>query len=56
MGLKGWLTSNGMNPFGVISLVLFFASFLAVLMWTCTRSRQELEVQSRLWEEDEDYG
>lgn len=56
MGLKGLLTSLGMNPVGVISLVLFFASFLAVLLWTFTRSRQELEVQSRLWEDDEDHG
>ena len=56
MGLKGWLTSMGLNPFGLISLGLFFASFLAILMWTFTRSRQEIEVQSRLWEDDDDHG
>ena len=55
MGLKGLLTSLGMNPFGLIALVLFFVSFLAVLIWTLTRSRQEIELQSRLWEEDEDH-
>ena len=56
MGLRGLMSSLGMNPFGLLSLVLFFVSFLAVLMWTCTRSRQELELQSRLWEEDEEHG
>jgi hypothetical protein len=54
MGLKGLMTGLGMNPFALVSLVLSFSAFVAVLVWTCTRSRQELEVQSRLWEDDED--
>jgi hypothetical protein len=56
VGLKGLMSGLSMNPFGVISLVLFLSSFLAVLVWTCTRTRQEIEEQSRLWEDDEDHG
>jgi cbb3-type cytochrome oxidase subunit 3 len=53
MGFKGLMSDLGMNPFGLVSLVLCFASFLAILLWTGTRSRHEIERQSRLWEDDE---
>ena len=55
MGLKGLLTSLEMNPFGIVSMILFSASFVAVLIWMFTRSKQEIETQSRLWEDDEDH-
>jgi cbb3-type cytochrome oxidase subunit 3 len=53
MGLKGLLSSAGMNVFAIVALVLFFIAFLAILIWTLTRSQQEIEAQSRLWEDDE---
>ncbi len=55
MGLKGLLSGLGLNPFGLIALVLSLGTFLAILVWTLTRSRQELERQARLWEEHEDH-
>ena len=39
---------------GTIALVLFFCAFVGILIWTLTRPRQEIEAQSRLWEDDED--
>mgnify|MGYP001036826942 FL=1 len=39
---------------GTIALVLFFAAFVGIVIWTCTRSRQDMEAQSRLWEDEED--
>jgi cbb3-type cytochrome oxidase subunit 3 len=54
MGLKGLMSSLGMNLYAVIALVLFFGSFLAIAVWAFTRPQKEIEAQSRLWEEDED--
>ncbi len=54
MGLKGLMTGMGMTPFALVSLVLSFSAFVAVLVWTFTRSRQELDAQSRLWEDDDE--
>ena len=55
MGLKGLLTSVGMNPFGLTALVLSFTAFVAVVLWTLTRPKREIEAQSRLWEEEDDH-
>lgn len=54
MDTKGLMSSLGMNWYAMVSLVLFFCSFLTVLVWTLTRPRQEIESQSRLWEDDDD--
>lgn len=53
MGLKGLMSSMGMDPFAMISLLLFFGSFVTILIWTYTRPKQDIESLSRLWEDDE---
>jgi hypothetical protein len=50
------MSGLGMNAFALISLVLSCSAFVAVLIWTCTRSRRELDAHARLWEDDEDRG
>lgn len=55
MGLKGLMSGMGMNVFGMISLVLAASAFVAIVIWTFTRPRKELETYSRLWEEEEDH-
>jgi hypothetical protein len=54
MGLKGLMTSLGMNWYGLVALVLFFGSFVSIVVWTLTRPRKEIEAQSRLFEDDDD--
>ena len=54
MGLKGLMTSMGMNGFAEAGLVLSFLAFMAVLVWAMTRSRDEMEAKSRLWMEEDD--
>ena len=54
MGLKGLMSSLGMDLYGMIALILFFGSFVSIIVWTLTRPRHEIEAQSRLWEDDED--
>jgi hypothetical protein len=50
MGLKGLMT--GLGVYDAIGLVLSFSAFVAIVVWTCTRPRKEIEAQSRLWEDD----
>jgi hypothetical protein len=50
------MSSLGMNWYALVALVLFFCSFVSIVVWTFTRPRQEIEAQSRLWEDDEDVG
>ena len=54
MDLKGLMSSLGMNWYALVALVLFFCSFVSIVVWTFTRPRHEIESQSRLWEDDED--
>jgi hypothetical protein len=54
MDIKGLMSSMGMNIYGLIALVLFFVSFVGIVVWTLTRPRKEIEAQSRLYEDDED--
>jgi hypothetical protein len=48
------MSAMGMDLYGLIALVLFFGSFVSIIIWTLTRPRQEIEAQSRLWEDDEE--
>jgi hypothetical protein len=54
MDIKGLMSSMGMNIYGLIALVLFFVTFVSIVVWTLTRPRKEIEAQSRLYEDDED--
>ena len=54
MGLKGFMSSLGMNWYGLVALVLFFVSFVSIVVWALTRPRKEIEEQSRLYEDDDD--
>jgi len=54
MGLKGLMSEMGMNAFAVLALVLFFGSFLAILLWTMTRSRREIEAHANIPLQDDD--
>jgi hypothetical protein len=54
MDLKGLMSSMGMNIYALIALVLFFGSFVSIVIWTLTRPRSEIQAQSRLYEDDED--
>ncbi len=54
MGLKGLMSSLGMDVFALVGLALFFCTFLGIVIWAYTRPRKEIERLSRLWEDDED--
>jgi cbb3-type cytochrome oxidase subunit 3 len=54
MGLKGLMTSLGMNWIALIALVVFFCAFLGILIWTWTRPRGQMEARARLPVDDED--
>lgn len=43
-----------LGTLGTIALLLFFGVFVGIVVWTYTRPRQEIEAQSRLWEDEED--
>ena len=43
---------GGIEVFGVVSILLFFACFLGVLIWTLTRTKPYLDSASRLPLED----
>ena len=53
MVLKSVLAGLNLNWLGVLSLLLAFAGFVAVLVWTFTRPREQIEAESRLWMDDE---
>jgi hypothetical protein len=54
MGLKGLLSGLGLNVFAVTALTAFFVLFVVIVVWTCTRSRREIECQARLPLEEDD--
>ena len=54
MGLKGLMSGLGMNAFAVAGLVVFFALFGAIIVWTWTRPQREIECQARLPLEEDD--
>jgi len=43
-----------LGTLGAIALLLFFGVFVGIVVWTYTRPRQEIEAQSRLWEDEEE--
>ncbi len=54
MEFKTLLGGLELGTYGSIALVLFFLAFLAIIVRTYTRPRQEIEAQSRLWEDEEE--
>ena len=54
MEFKTLLGGLELGTCGTIALVLFFCSFVGIMIWTFTRPRQEIEAQSRLWEDEEE--
>jgi cbb3-type cytochrome oxidase subunit 3 len=52
--IDGLLSRLGMAHYGVVALLLFFGLFVAILIWTMTRSRREIDEQANLWKDDED--
>jgi len=54
MGLNGLLSGLGMNVFAVTGLIVFFALFVAIVVWTWTRPQREIECQARLPLEEDD--
>jgi cbb3-type cytochrome oxidase subunit 3 len=54
MGLKGLMSGLGMNLFAVTALTVFFALFVAIVVWTYTRPKREIECQARLPLEEDD--
>lgn len=54
MEFKTLLGGLELGTYGGTALVLFFGSFVGILIWTFTRPRQEIEAQSRLWEDEEE--
>jgi cbb3-type cytochrome oxidase subunit 3 len=43
-----------MDSLAVPGLVLCFCAFLAIVVWTCTRPRKEIDAQSRLPLDEDD--
>jgi len=54
MEFKTLLGGLELGTYGSIALVLSFVSFVGIMIWTFTRPRQEIEAQSRLWEDEEE--
>jgi cbb3-type cytochrome oxidase subunit 3 len=52
--IDGLLSRLGMAPFGVIALLLFFVTFVGIVVWTCTRPARDMDEQANLWKDDED--
>lgn len=52
--IDGLLSRLGMAHYGVVALLLFFGLFVAIVIWTMTRSRREIDEQADLWKDDED--
>ena len=48
MGIKGLMSELGMDGLAVPGLVLCVCAFLAIVAWTWTRPRKEIDAQSRL--------
>lgn len=54
MGLKGLMSGMGMSGFTMVAMVIALAAFVAVVVWTFSRPRDEMEAHSRLWMDEED--
>lgn len=54
MEFKTLLGGLELEIYGSIALVLCFGAFVGIMIWTFTRPRQEIEAQSRLWEDEEE--
>ena len=54
MGLKGILTSMGLNGLGIATTIVAFVAFVGILIWTSTRPREQIEADARLWMDDGD--
>lgn len=54
MEFKTLLGGLKLGTWGSIALVLFFLAFVAIVIRTFTRPRQEIEAESRLWEDEEE--
>ena len=54
MEFKTLMGGLELGTYGTIALVLFFGAFVGIMIWTFTRPRQEIEAQSRLWEDEEE--
>ena len=52
--IDGLMSRLGMTPFAVVALVLFFAAFVGIVVWTWTRPAREMDEQANLWKDDED--
>jgi cbb3-type cytochrome oxidase subunit 3 len=48
------MTTLGMNAFALVALVVFFCSFVAILAWTWSRPRRDMEARARLPIDDEE--
>lgn len=48
MGLKGLMSAMGMNGFATAALVICFVVFVAILVWTWTRPKSEIDRHARL--------
>ena len=50
--MKGLLSELGMSTFTVTAMLISFAAFLAIVVWTTTRPQAEIDAQARLYEDD----
>ena len=48
MGIKGLMSGMGMNWFALFGLVVSFCAFVAIVIWTWSRPRREIDAQARL--------
>lgn len=54
MGIKGLMTWMGMNGVAIACLVACFSLFCAIVVWTFTRSRAEMDSRARLCLDEDD--
>ena len=54
MEFKTLMGGLELGVLGTIALLLLFGAFVGILIWTFTRPRQDIEAQSRLWQDDEE--
>jgi hypothetical protein len=54
MGLKGILTSIGLNGLGIATTVVAALVFVGIVIWAYTRPREQIEADARLWMDDSD--
>ena len=51
--MKGLMTELGMNAFTMTAMVISFVAFVAILIWVYTRPQSEIDIQARLYEDNE---